>query len=98
MTVCAAMVLFLCLCFAELQFGQRLRGYFYEAAKDESVGTGNSEFPQNSDGSDMESSNDDSVTRWDSTQADIDEFDKQLGPSETDAGKLWQMTLEAKPP
>ena len=97
-TTCAASVLFLCFCFAELQFDHGLRGYFYEAAKDESAGTENPEVPQNSDESKIELSNDDSVTKWDSTQTEIDVFDKELGPSESDAGKLWQITSEAKPP
>ena len=98
MTVCAALVLFLCFCIAEIQFDLGLRGYFYGAAKDESAGPGNPEVPQNSDESEMALLNDDSMTKWDSTQTDIDAFDKELGPSETDTGKLWQLPSEAKPP
>lgn len=32
------------------------------------------------------------------TQTDIEAFDTELGPSETDAGQLWQITSEVKPP
>ncbi len=98
MAVCAALVLLLCFCFTELQFDHGLRGYFYVAAKDESAGTGNPNVPQNSDESEMALLNDDSLIKWDSTQTDINAFDKELGTSEADAGKLWHMTSEAKPP
>ena len=98
MAVCAALVLLLCFCFAELQFDHGLRGYFYEATNEESAGTENPDVPQNSYASEMALSKDDSVTKWDSPQTDIDAFDKELRPSEADAGKLWHMTSEAKPP
>lgn len=35
---------------------------------------------------------------WDAIQTEIDAFENDLIPSETDARKLWQTTLETKPP
>ena len=38
------------------------------------------------------------ATEWETTQTDINVFDKELGPSEAEAGKLWRITSDAKPP
>ena len=45
-----------------------------------------------------EDSSSSTATEWESMQKDIDAFDQELGPSEEDAGKLWQKRPEAKPP
>lgn len=39
-----------------------------------------------------------SFAEWDSIQTEIEALDKELGPSEADAGTLWQITPEAIPP
>lgn len=98
MTMSAALLLLLCFCIAAFEFAKRPGGFFYDAAKEESAGTGNPEIPVKSAESEMALSHDNSVTEWNSTQTDIDVFDKELGPSETDAGKLWQTASEANPP
>ena len=70
------------------------RSMFGEAAPAAASKAGSvSEETTNSEGSSSST-----ATGWESIQMDIDAFDQELGPSEADAGKLWQKIPEAQPP